>query len=71
MTMSDLAAVPFDGAYRLRRADVMRRADTEVQAPTDEEVRRPPEAKRKRVNDGSQDSVKHAARMLALRRTSE
>jgi len=59
MTMSDLAVPPFNGAHRLRRAGVTGGPDTEVQAPTDEEVCWPPQAKRKRVDGGCQDSVEH------------
>ncbi len=59
VTMSDLPAVPLDGAHRLRRFGVTRRSEAEVQA------------ERKRVDGGGQDSVTHIYRMLGPRRLSE
>ncbi len=64
MTMSYLAPVPLDGAYRRRPVAVPGRSDTEVEAATDCEIGRPPETKREQIDGERQGSMESGGRTL-------
>lgn len=71
VTMSNLPAVPLNGADRLASVCLTRRTDTEVQAPTDGKVPRSPEADREHVYRRGKESLKHVARLHRPRQPSE
>lgn len=57
MAMSDLTAIPLNGAHRPTGRGMTEGSDAEVQAAADRKVGWAPESKRERVNGGTQDSM--------------